>query len=349
MPVVYITGTKQGVGKTALATALFQNLIRPNGIAHLVKPVLSIEDHQPDTADPDSEYYNKINPGNLTPKGFPLYLTSDQLVEDATIPKKISDGIRECYSSEDLVIVEGPDGLYDESPSTLVSAQIAASLEAHVIGIVGFESSCNPESFLRAGEAFGPMLDGFILNNVPLHKTHQATSQIAPEFIAKGIPILGILPEDRSMLAPTVGDLAKHLSAEYLSSPEKSDELVEHIMTGGWFLDHGSYVFSRRDRKAVVTKGDRPDIQMAALKTSTVCLVLTAGQFPIQYVTTQAEHEGIPILLVETSTIETLEKLNSLADTTSVYTPQKTQRFAQLLLEFCTQEFLRNFSQPPVE
>ena len=48
---------------------------------------------------------------------------------------------------------------------------------------------------------------------------------------------------------------------------------------------------------------DRPDMQLAALETSTRCLVLSgSNQPPIYSVLEKAESRGIPIILTETAT-----------------------------------------------
>ena len=135
------------------------------------------------------------------------------------------------------------------------------------------------------------------------------------------------------MLTPTVRDLANQLQAEFFALEEGSESLVESVMIGGWFLDQGAYVFSRRDNKAVLVRGDRPDLQMAALQTSTNCLVLTGSQLPIQYVVYEAEQEKVPILLCQGTTTENMEKLHTLNERVGVHHLAKVQRYVELLEE----------------
>ena len=56
------------------------------------------------------------------------------------------------------------------------------------------------------------------------------------------------------------------------------------------------------ENKAVIVRGDRPDLQMAALNTSTACIVLTKGVEPIEYVRYEAEQEEVSLIVVETDT-----------------------------------------------
>ncbi len=74
-------------------------------------------------------------------------------------------------------------------------------------------------------------------------------------------------------------------------------------MAGVLCVDPGVEYFKRRDNKAVVTRGERPDIQLAALETSTRGLILCGNVPPIPTVLHRAEDKGVPIILVEQNTI----------------------------------------------
>ena len=111
-------------------------------------------------------------------------------------------------------------------------------------------------------------------------------------------------------------------------------------MLGGWFLDHGAYVFGRRENKAVIVRGDRPDLQMAALDTSTVCLVLTNGKLPVQYIAHHAKLRQTPLLATQIGTLETMEKLNNIGDYVTSSSTHKAQYFAELLETYCDVESL---------
>ena len=82
------------------------------------------------------------------------------------------------------------------------------------------------------------------------------------------------------MLSVSVGELAEFLSGKILCCADKVDELVEHLMVGAMSVDSALTYFRRKPNKAVITGGDRPDIQLAALETSTKCLILTGNLQP---------------------------------------------------------------------
>ncbi len=68
----------------------------------------------------------------------------------------------------------------------------------------------------------------------------------------------------------------------------------------------------RVSRKAIVTGGDRTDIQMAALSTDTSCLVLTGGLYPARSVLNKASELGVPVLVTALNTLEAAEAVDHL-------------------------------------
>lgn len=112
--------------------------------------------------------------------------------------------------------------------------------------------------------------------------------------------------EGQGVLSISVRELAEIVQGEMLNSAEKSEELVENLMVGAMCVDPSPTYFNLRSNKAVVTRGDRADIQLGALETSTKCLILTGGIKPIPSVMQVAEEKGVPIIVVEKDTPATL-------------------------------------------
>jgi BioD-like phosphotransacetylase family protein len=65
--------------------------------------------------------------------------------------------------------------------------------------------------------------------------------------------------------------------------------------------------FRKARNMAVVTGGDRTDLQLAALETSTQCLILTGHLPPAPSILSRAEDLEIPILSVDLDTLTTVE------------------------------------------
>jgi len=76
--------------------------------------------------------------------------------------------------------------------------------------------------------------------------------------------------------------------------------------------------------------GDRPDIQLAALQTSTRCLILTGNLYPNERLLTLAEAKGAPVLLVDKDTATTAEICERLHGHLSLHSERKIARAAEM-------------------
>ena len=141
------------------------------------------------------------------------------------------------------------------------------------------------------------------------------------------------MPENRKLVSSTVNQIVEHLDGRYLEGSEYGDRIIEHFLVGGMGLDRGTLYFGIREDKAVIVRGDRPDIQMAALHTPTSCLILTNGAEPVEYIVHEAELEEVPIVIVDTDTLDTMKALRTLQERVRFDHPDKVERFGALLRE----------------
>ncbi len=143
--------------------------------------------------------------------------------------------------------------------------------------------------------------------------------------------VLGVLPEERTLVAFTVGELAEQIGGKLLNNGEKVRELVENVMVGAMCLDSGLDYFGRKVNKAAVVRNDRPDMQMAALETKTRCLVISGGGEPIDYVRFKADEKGVPIIITQHDTDTVIEHIEYLLDGTRLHQEKKLNRLAEIL------------------
>ena len=73
----------------------------------------------------------------------------------------------------------------------------------------------------------------------------------------------------------------------------------------------------------MVTGGDRRDLQIAALETSTHCLILTGQIAPTKDVLTLAKDKEVPVLSVATDTLSTVERIDMLFGRLPLNNPDK--------------------------
>ena len=213
------------------------------------------------------------------------------------------------------------------------SARLVEALDATVVAVVGYRPDLQGADLARPAGAYGDRLAGVVINGRTQYKGHDTETRLLPSADEAGVRVLGVVPEDRTLLGVTVADIAAHLGGRNITDVEGMDRLVEHFQAGGFGLDRGSEYFGILDRQAVIIRGDRPDVQMAALTTPMACLMLTMGIEPIEYVYYEAEEQDVPIILVDHDTIPAMEALHDIHERARFDHPDKLARFTELLSE----------------
>ncbi len=216
----------------------------------------------------------------------------------------------ESVISIESAALESGDGLLivEDSKGTTGGT---APRESSTVLVVWYREEMIAADVMDAAEPFEDGLTGLVLNNVPKLRMHAATRDLVPEIESGGARVLGVVPQDRLLLAPTVGELVELLDAEVIAFPEGLGEPVESLMMGALALDGGIHYYGDTDRKVVITRWDRPDLQMPAMATGCQGLILTNGGRPIPYVWNRVQELKIPVALVQSGTVATANKLGN--------------------------------------
>ena len=108
-------------------------------------------------------------------------------------------------------------------------------------------------------------------------------------------------------------------------------------------VDSALNYFRRIPNKAVITGAHRSDIQLAAMETSTKCIILTGGLQTNDVVIGKAQAKGVPIISVVDDTFTTIDKIEISMGKTSIREKRKVERVRQLMdLEFDMKRFLKS-------
>jgi BioD-like phosphotransacetylase family protein len=190
------------------------------------------------------------------------------------------------------------------------------------------------DACVAAKQQLGDRLVGILVNGVPAEALEHLNADCRPCLEERGVPILGALPLQDRLQALSVGELADVLEGEFLALPEKEDVLIEQLVVGAMSVEQALPRIRRvPGTKAVITGGDRADIQLVALETSTDCLILTGYLRPVPEVLRRAEEAGVPVLLVRHNTMETVEAIERVFGKTRLGQAAKLDMFERLLDE----------------
>ena len=319
MGVLYVTSDEPGAGKTAFCTTLAHSLKGLGVQAAVFKPFAATFD-----ADQDSDSATFKGLLGQPETAWPFPAPEGKL--DAAGVRKVNSALKTALEGQDALIVEGSSALSDEATTRLVEL-----LDAKALVMVRYRDGLDASVLKPWHTLFGERLIGVVVNGVTRYQSHEAKRGLAASVESDSDTVLGMVPEDRRLLAPTVEQVAAHLEGRFTVGEALTGGLIEHILVGGLGLDNGVDYFGLRDNKAVVVRGDRPDIQMAALQTPTACMVLTQDTEPIEYVVNEAELEEVPVVVVPTNTLDTMDALGGMQGSVRFDHPAKMERFAELL------------------
>jgi BioD-like phosphotransacetylase family protein len=201
-----------------------------------------------------------------------------------------------------------------EAPAGPVK-QIAQQLGGRVV-VAGTVSS-------PATDASNESLAGTIVTKVP-------ESEISAVSARSGF--LAALPEDRILAAPSITDIAARLKARWLH--ESGDHAsIDRVMLGTVASDAASPYFSNRERKCVITRYDKTDIQLAALFTDLACMVITGEGEPSPYLIDRVSgrREEVALLQAPGTTVEVMTALEDLFGQSRFDGAGKLERAVELL------------------
>ncbi len=276
-----------------------------------------------------------------------LYLDND------TICKRLQGKERTDYSQilkdyvarakGDLIVLEGPGTLWEGSLFNLSIADIAEIVDASILLVTRYDSLLSVASLLTAKKFLGDRLLGVVINNIPSKELETVHNLLKPYLEEQNIPILGMIPEDRLLNSISVRELAKRLDARVLCSQDRLDLMVESLSIGAMNVNAALEYFRQRENMAVVMGSDRTELQLAALETSTNCLILTGHVPPQSLILSRAEDLEIPVLSVDLDTLAAVEIIDRSFGKVPIHETIKVDRIVDLMAKHFDWQRLMNF------
>ena len=237
-------------------------------------------------------------------------------------------------SIADLAILEAPANLWEGSLFNLSVRQIAELSDASIVLVVRYQSLLLADNLLFAKQYLGDRLLGVVINDIPYEKLELIKTSIEPFLESQGIAVLGLLPRNELLRSVSVREIAEQLQAKVLCRQDRLDLMVESLSIGAMNVNSALEYFRQRRNMAVVTGGDRTELQMAALETSTQCLILTGHVPPQPLILNRAEYLEVPILSVDSDTLTTVEIVDRTFGQVRIQEPIKVKCIQQLMKEY---------------
>lgn len=338
---LYLLSTSPNSGKTAVAVALGRHYQEQGRRVGWFKPVsTTVVAEAGLLVDQDARFVSEVLrlPQPVTELS-PVSMTPETVREALEAGESLNnlDQIRSRFAAvaaqADLTLIEGGTTPIEGTLFGLDARTLIEALDARVLVVARWNSVFVADELLWAREMLGERVIGAVLNVVPKSREAFAQGALSEALAARGVPVLAAIPEEKILSAMSVRELAEVLGGTVLTAHEHLDELVENLSVGAMSVDSALSYFRRKANKAVITGGDRPDIQLAALETSTRCLILTGNLQPSPVILGRAEEVGVPIVTVRHDTLTTVEIAEQYFGKIRFHQPEKVRRFMRLFEE----------------
>jgi hypothetical protein len=335
---LYITSTQSFSGKSALCVALMHRLRKDGYRVGYLKPFSSAARVLAESSiDEDARFVKETF--NLSE---PLEILAPVVITNQRVQNLLADGgvdyrdavkrAAEVVSHDkDVVLMEGSDSFREGYIVNLSLNEVANLVDAKVITIIGYKNSLQVvDDILTAIDRLQERLFGVIINTVPESRLAYIHELVIPYAQKRGANLLAVLPYQETLHSISIGDINQALGGE-LRCATCEEDLVENLTVAAMNVEQAFKHFREIKNKAVIVGGDRPDIQLAALETSTKALIFTGHACPNPMIEAKAVELGVAIILSPHDTLTTVEKVDRFFGKTRFHQAEKVTRFELLL------------------
>jgi BioD-like phosphotransacetylase family protein len=322
-PNLYVCSTTSFCGKSTVSLGLALNFREQGYKVGYFKPIgwEMSRDTRGEKIDDDAQLMAKVLDLDLPIDLIAPVILSERFLEESSridmeyYMKKVLQAYKKVSNDVDLMIIEGPYAMGIGTSIGLDVITLVKKLESHVLKVASIENDTTIDRILwekKTLDIIDEQCLGIILNLIPKTDIERIKGFAIPILEKYNIEVLGVIPENIEMKAPTVQEVCERTNATILTRKDKLDNLIENFLVGAMTPESALTYFRRTLRKAVITGGDRTDIQLAALQTDTSALILTGNIYPDVRVIARAEKLGVPILLVSYDTYTTVRNIEFL-------------------------------------
>jgi BioD-like phosphotransacetylase family protein len=335
---LYITSTQSFSGKSAVCVTLMYRMQKDGYRVGYLKPFSSAarvlaESSVDEDARFIKETFHLTEPLNIL---APVVVTSQRIRRifsegGADYRQAVKTAAETIGQGKDIVVIEGSDNFREGYIVNLSLNEVADLVDAKVITVVGYQNSLQVvDDILTASIRLGKRLLGVIVNSVPAQRLDYIHEYVIPYIQKQGVTVLAALPYQQVLHSISIDEIRQYLDAETIYC-DSADELVENLTIASMNVEQALNYFRQVPNKAVIAGGDRPDIQLAALETSTKILILTGNMRPNPMIETRAKERGVAIILSHHDTLTTVEKIEQFFGKTHFHQTEKVVRFEHLL------------------
>jgi len=315
MQKIIVASTRKSAGKTSAIAGLAKALRKPFGY---IKPfgdrLVYREKH---LWDYDSAVISGIfglqdNPEDTT-IGF-QHSKLKYMYDEAGTRAKVREIAETAGRGKELLMVESGQDLTYGASIHLDAISLANYLEAKLLLVVsGSDDEIVDDIYFLKKHIEMKNIDwaGVIINKV--HDVEDFKDSYLASINDLQVKVLGIVPFRKDLTHFSVQYLSDSLVAKVIGGERGLKNTVKHIFVGAMSADDAirSPLF-KKENKVIITGGDRSDMIVAALETSSAGVVLTDNIYPPSNIISMAENKNIPLLLVGGDTYQVASRVDEM-------------------------------------
>lgn len=245
--------------------------------------------------------------------------------------RKVLSSLNRLSKEKDVILIGQVLGVCSGCSAGISERKFIKQSKANVIVVARIDEPLETvDKLLCLQSCLDGRLTGIIFNKVPVQHINHVANRLKTFLEKHGIHVYGFVPNDSILSSVQVADIVEALHGRVVIGSERLNQYVERFMIGAMSVANALKYFRRYPNKAVITGGDRSDIQLAALETSTHCLILTGNLEPCVPVMAKADEVGVPIIVTPSDTATTIEKCEALIDRQSLRSHEKLTRVTEL-------------------
>ncbi|MBM4145119.1 MAG: phosphotransacetylase family protein [Nitrospira sp.] len=337
---LYVGSTSGYTGKTLITMGLGHKLKKDGLRVGYMKPVgilpLKVDDI---LTDHDAwRIYRALELKDPVPDICPVVLTQELAVisylkDVKGLLGKIVNSFNRLSKDKDIMLIGGYGSVYTGSYLGVQGLQVIKRLNSKAVIVVKYEGEYIVDYVLQAKKDLKDKFLGVILNKVTEDHRQSADEYAVPFLKRKGVDIIGVIPQDPVVGSITVEELTEMLGGKVLCCHDKLGNLVEHFLIGAMQADRAIEYFKKTRRNAVIVGGDRVDIQLSAIESGSVCLILTGELYPSEIILSRAEQKEVPMMVVREDTFSIAKKLEKLSVRLRLRDKSKVERGMNLVAD----------------
>ena len=245
----------------------------------------------------------------------PFYLTKFRQFGNPV--DRIISAFEEISKDADIILIDGSIFPHAMASKNLDVISLSKQFKASILYMVKSENDFNLDQaifFNRHFKCQGINLIGNVFYNVPRQIIGKVEGVYMKILQDNGFQVLGIVPQQTDLTAPTAEEFYQKLGGEILTGEGKLNKPIEDVIVGAMSVESALSYLRRSNNTAVVIGGDRSDLALAALETNVNLLILTGGLYPNVKVLARAEEKDIPVILVYLDTFTTVERMTTISN-----------------------------------